>query len=175
MKIGIIRHFKVDCIPETKMNAEGFRAYNKAYDVADVIKNEVIIDQNAFQICYCSDMKRAIETAKIVYKGKIIEDKRLREVPMDPIKEKSTMKNSSWWSIRARMAWLIGHSSQKEGRKQTRARAQTFIDQLDSNQDILIVSHAFFMITFIKMLKKNGFRGKVPLHLKNGTLYILEK
>jgi len=144
LRIGIIRHFKVACKPVEYMDAKGFREYNEQYDQADVIQNKVQIDQSEWKVCYCSDMRRAIETAKSVYDGKIITSKLLREVPMSPINEKSTRKTSAWWSVRARIVWLI-------------------------------VSHAFFMITFIKVLKEKGFKGKVPLHLKNGTLYILEK
>jgi broad specificity phosphatase PhoE len=80
------------------------------------------------------------------------------------------------WSISSRIAWRINHKSQLESIKNTRKRAKEFISQLDINQEenILIVSHGFFLITLVKELKMLGFNGDMPKRIKNGYLYILQ-
>ncbi|OPJ64401.1 hypothetical protein [Clostridium oryzae] len=45
---------------------------------------------------------------------------------------------------------------------------------LNSDENVLIVSHGFFLITLINELKLLGFKGNIPKKMKNGYLYILK-
>ncbi len=175
MKIGIVRHFKVDCKKDKYMNTHEFSTYIDTYDRADIIIDQVKIDQEQWKKCYCSDLLRAVKTAEALYKGEIKQSQLIREVPMAPIVDVDFRLHSSWWSISSRLAWLVNHTVQQEGRRATKQRAEAFIEDLKDEEDILIVSHGFFLITLVKLLRKQGFKGYVPLRMKNGEVYVLEK
>lgn len=175
MKIGIVRHFKVNCKKRKYMNAEEFLQYVQEYDTAGIIKNPIHIEQEEWDKCYCSNMPRAIQTARSIYRGEIIQSKLLREIDMRPWRMWPFRLPSTIWSMLARVAWYIGDASQTENRWETIKRARIFIERLDANEDVLIVSHGFFLISFIQELRRRGFKGEVPTHIPNGKLYILEK
>lgn len=53
MRIGLVRHFKVDLPRGTFMTAEQYNKYSEDYDTAEVIPNEVVIDSE-WDKCYCT-------------------------------------------------------------------------------------------------------------------------
>ncbi|MDS0524327.1 phosphoglycerate mutase family protein [Clostridium sp. SHJSY1] len=177
MRVGIVRHFKVDLEAKKMMNSDEFEDYVNNYDNASVIENEIDLKNNQWEKCYCSDLERAIITAKSVYDKELEVTELLREVKMYPVKKISLKMPNFFWSISSRIAWKINHKSQLETYYNTRKRAKEFLNQLDLNSEknILIISHGFFLNTFINELKLLGFKGKVPKKMKNGYLYVLEK
>lgn len=175
MKIAIIRHFKVDYKPKKMMNSYYFEKYIKEYDEANVIKNEINIEEDKYYKCYCSDIERAYITANEVYKGTIEQTNLLREVQMYPIFNTKLKLPAFFWSISSRICWMFNGKSQLETKQKTIERAKEFISKIDFDNDILIVSHGFFLITLINQLKEIGFKGDVPRKMENGTLYILER
>ncbi len=78
MKIGLVRHFKVNCPHKTFMTSEEFRNWSEKYEHAGVVSNKVKMYGTEWNICYSSDMTRAVATAKEVYSGNIHVDKLLR-------------------------------------------------------------------------------------------------
>ena len=80
MRIGLIRHFKVDLKINKYMTSKEYNEYMANYDKAGVIANELVIDKD-WDKCYCSNMSRAITTAKTVYHGEIIISDKLMEIP----------------------------------------------------------------------------------------------
>lgn len=62
------------------MTSEEYNKYMAEYDIAGVIKNEVVIDKE-WDKCYCSSLNRAIITAKTVYHGEINITDKLVEIP----------------------------------------------------------------------------------------------
>lgn len=177
MKIGIVRHFKVDFKAKRMMNSGDFEEYITSYDNASVIENEIDLGNNRWSKCYCSDLKRAIITAKSIYDKEIEITDLLREVKMYSVKKSQLKIPSFIWSISSRIAWNLNHASQLETATYTRERAKEFLSKLDLNSDenILVVSHGFFLVTLMKKLKLLGFKGYIPRKMKNGYLYILER
>lgn len=177
MKIGVIRHFKVDYKAKGMMSSSDFEEYVISYDNASVIKNEIDLEYNQWNKCYCSDLTRAIITAKSVYDKELEITDLLREVKMYPVKKLQIRIPSFLWSISSRIAWKLNHVSQLETADYTRKRAKEFLSKLDLNSDenILIVSHGFFLITLVDELKLLGFKGDIPKKSQNGYLYILKK
>ncbi|CAM2991663.1 histidine phosphatase family protein [Hathewaya histolytica] len=177
MRIGIVRHFKVDYKVNGMMSSSDFEEYVTSYDNALVIENKIDLGHSQWSKCYCSDLKRAIITAKSIYDKELEITDLLREVKMYPVKKSQLKIPSFLWSISSRIAWKLNHHSQLETITYTRKRAKEFLSKLDLNSDenILIVSHGFFLITLINELKLLGFNGGVPSEMKNGYLYILEK
>ena len=177
MKIGIVRHFKVDCNARKMMNSDDFEEYITSYDNALVIENKINLGDSKWNKCYCSDLKRAIMTARSIYDKEIEITDLLREVKMYPVKKSQLKIPSFIWGISSRIAWNLNHASQLETATYTRERAKEFLSKLDLNSDenILVVSHGFFLVTLIKKMKLLGFKGYIPRKMKNGYLYILER
>lgn len=176
MKIGIVRHFKVNCPAPKFMNSDEFIEYQNNYDIESVIKNEVNLDEKMWSVCYCSTLPRAVTTAESIYHGKIIKTDLLREVPMSPRRKTKHRLPWFWWNVDARLAWTQNHKSQKEGSAETQKRVKKFLEMInfESNQNILIVSHGFVTFTLVRKLKKLGFKGEIPIHVRNGQLYVLD-
>ena len=177
MKIGLIRHFKVNNLPAKFMNSKDFIDWVDLYDNADVILNEIDIKTLEWNKCYTSDLPRAIKTVEAIFKGEIIKTSELREVPLYPIFNTNFKLPHILWSICGRIAWLFSHKSQSEGKAQTEKRVKAFLDSIDDNEDIniLIVSHGFLMNTFQKELTIRGFQGNRIKSARNGVLYMFEK
>ena len=75
------------------------------------------------------------------------------------------------------LLWLFSLKSQPEVKPQTILRIDKFLKQIESSghQNILIVSHGFFMKIFVRELLKRGFKGDLDFSPKNGKLYRFEK
>jgi len=173
MRIGLLRHFKVNC-PHKRMMASGeFREWSEKYEVSKVIKKKVDMFGNEWDICYVSDLPRAIATAKEVYSGNLKIDKLLREVDNAPFIHTERIKLPfEVWHICGRLAWYFRSRSQPETIKDTRRRINQFIDRIDwSKERILIVFHGFMLFNFQKELRKRGFEGEKLKLVKNGVLY----
>lgn len=177
MKIGLVRHFKVDIKPKKYMNSEEYNEYAKLYNLSPVIPNEFFAGNHSFKVCYCSDLSRAITTANTIYKGKIIVTEKLREIPVAArfkVKKKFRLR---WWDITSRIAWSFNHPSQPEGKKDTIKRINEFLDEIEKlhEDNVLIVCHAALMYSMRKELIKRGYKGDKFLRAKNGTLYVFDK
>ena len=56
------------------------------------------------------------------------------------------------------MQWLFNSKRQKESRKDTIIRAEKFVDGLIlKGEDCAVVTHGFFMITLLNVMKNKGF------------------
>ena len=176
MKIGLVRHFKVNCPHKHMMTSEEFREWSQKYEHAGVIKNKVNMYGIDWDICYSSDLQRAVTTAKEVYSGNIYVDKLLREVDNAPFIHTERLKLPfSIWHFCGRLAWFFRSRSQPENIKGTRRRVHHFFRNLDWSKDnVLIVSHGFLIFNFIFELFRLGFVGKEVHRVKNGILYIYE-
>ncbi|MDI9508991.1 MAG: histidine phosphatase family protein [Clostridiales bacterium] len=173
MRIGLIRHFKVDCPHKKMMTAEEFSEWSRKYEKAKVIKKKVEMYGIEWDICYVSDMPRALVTAKDLYEGKPVIDKLLREVDNAPFINTKRIKLPFFlWHICGRLAWYFKFKSQPESIVGTRRRINKFLDNIDWTKDnILIVFHGFMIYNFQKELRKRGFKGEKLKTVKNGVLY----
>jgi len=173
MRIGLLRHFKVNCPHKRMMDSSEFREWSEKYEVSKVIKKKVDMFGNEWDICYVSDLPRAIATAQEVYSGNLKIDKLLREVDNAPFIHTERIKLPfEVWHICGRLAWYFRSRSQPETIKDTRRRINQFIDRIDwSKERILIVFHGFMLFNFQKELRKRGFEGEKLKLVKNGVLY----
>jgi len=148
-----------------------------AYDAGDVEPVEIKIKAEDYPVCFVSSMKRAIETAKMVYTGSFIITDDLVEVKngfsfIQKIKLPLLLRNAA-----GRIAWFLNSKSIPETKQQSKARAKKFISMLlnFTHENTLLVTHGFFIHCLKHELRKNGFKGRVPLYPKNARLYIFEK
>ncbi len=173
MRIGLLRHFKVNCPHKKMMTSREFREWSEKYEVSKVIMKKVEMYGIKWDICYVSDMPRAITTAKEVYSGNLMIDKLLREVDNAPFIHTERLKLPfGIWHICGRLAWFFKSKSQPESIDGTRKRINQFLDRIDwSKKNILIVCHGWMIFNFQKELRKRGFRGHRLKLVKNGVLY----
>lgn len=176
MKIGLVRHFKVNLKKNKFMTSKQYNEYKKEYDVSEVIPNELVID-NEWNKCYCSSMSRAITTAKTIYHGETIITDKLVEIPSVAFLNLKVPIPYYVWALVGRFAWIRNHTSQKEGRKVTLKRINEILDIIfnEECESVLIVSHAGTLYEIIKLLRKRGFKGEKFLKARNGKLYVFEK
>ncbi len=173
MRIGLLRHFKVNCPHKKMMTSKEFREWSLKYEVSKVIKKKVEMYGIEWDICYVSDLPRAITTAKEVYSGHLRIDKLLREVDNAPFIHTERLRLPfELWHICGRLAWFLNSTSQPESMIDTKKRINAFLDHIDWSQDnILIVFHGFMLYNFQKELRKRGFHGEKLKLVKNGVLY----
>ncbi|KAB2846515.1 MAG: histidine phosphatase family protein [Melioribacteraceae bacterium] len=178
MKLGLVRHFKVNIKPgEGKLSSSQFEEAMKNYDYADVTSNGLIINKNEWDICYSSSLPRAVKTAQTIYNGEIITTDLLCEVPILPFTKRNIILPSFIWHTAARIAWFKNKPSQPEGKIQTQKRVEEFLNLINSSgkENILIVSHGFFLGSLVRELLKRGFKGEMDMRPRNGKLYTFIK
>jgi broad specificity phosphatase PhoE len=163
------------------MTSKEFKEWEENYNKSDVIKNDVELMEITWDKCYSSTLVRALVTAQHVYKEKIVTNDLIRETIIDPI-FKSNFKLPYWfWAVSGRVAWYFNHKSQEENRTITKEKARQFVDllqeesEIEGSENILVVTHGFFMYSLQKELKKRGFVGRLIYNPKNGILYLYKK
>jgi broad specificity phosphatase PhoE len=163
------------------MTSKEFKEWEENYNTSEVIEKDVDLSGIKWDKCYCSTLIRAIKTARYVYKGEIVQNDLIRETIIDPV-FKTNKKLPYWfWAVGGRFAWYFNHKSQVENKNITIDKAEKFVEMLlaeakrDDKENILIVTHGFFMYSLQKELKKRGFIGKLITSPKNGVLYLYEK
>ncbi|PID56319.1 MAG: phosphoglycerate mutase [Ignavibacteriae bacterium] len=176
MQLGLVRHFKVITNNKLLLSADEFSDAMANYDIAKVEANNLKITSSDWDVCYCSTLPRAITTANTIYSGKIIKTNLLVEVPIYPF-IKTKLKMPIWvWYIGARIAWYKSHKSQLETIEKTKQRISEFYTLIKNSgyNNILIVSHGYFLRMFYEKMKEERFSGKVDLNIKNGKLYTIK-
>ena len=177
MKIGIIRHAKVNYRNPFFSTGELFNKGRIDYDSAAVAEAALKIRQEDFPVCYVSSKQRALDTAKAIYPGKIEVTDELVEIPTTALFLLKKNLPSSLRSVIGRIAWFINYSKMPETRKQSNERARKFLTTLlkETHQDVLLITHGFFMQSLRHELRKLGFKGHCPYLPPNAKLYVFEK
>lgn len=176
MKIGIVRHFKVDIKIPRLANSEEYYKIVKKYSEAPVIENKVDLKGIEWTKCYSSTMQRAITTAEAIFKGEILKFDHIREVHAAPLFMTNLQLPVKLWDVASRIGWFANHKSQPENKNYTRKQVKEFVDILlkEKEENVLVVCHGFLMISLERELKNRGFKGSRKERAKNGTLYLYE-
>lgn len=177
MNIGLVRHFRVDCNTKTFMTSSDFNEWVEQYDNSDTIENKIELGDIKWDKCFSSDLSRAVKTAKSIFSGEIIKTDLLREVLIAPIFKTNMKLPYIFWCVAGRVAWYFNQKCQIETKEVTKKRIKEFLYNIEdeSNANILIVCHGFFINVLQKELKKQGFSGKTIKRPQNGTLYLYKK
>lgn len=169
MKIRLIRHAKVKINWPKTCNAAEFEHICRQYDQAEIIGVDRMEPERAGGKLYVSPMLRSIETAKLLFPGREAAQLDVGEVPIRAFRD-GTLRLPTWvWYVGGRMQWFFGNHRQKETRAETVRRCEAVIDRLaELGEDCVIVTHGFFMKTFLRCLKKKGFTvGSRPFSVSN--------
>lgn len=177
MKIGILRHAKVIYRKRYFTNNQEFDNVMIAYDTAKPAVVNLKISSDQFPVCYTSHQSRALETAKMIYAGLIIVTDELREVKTAAFFLNNWKVPTILRKAIGRLAWYFNYHKMPETKNDTTARAEIFIQKLltENKSDVLLITHGFFMHCLQTELRKQGFKGSIPLFPKNATLYIFHR
>ena len=175
MKIGLVRHFKVNHpFPEKKFLSkseviEWFEKYNLAEDIE---YKKVDLGNINWKRCYSSPMVRAVNTANYIYKGEIITVTELKELD---ILHRLTGRIKLPFLIWGLMVRIKSFSSNKDT-NEFKQWIIAFVDNImrKNESDILIVSHWFVMRALRKEFVKRGLVGENFKSNDYGNLYIYE-
>lgn len=176
MKIGLIRHFRVKHTFPVFCNSENYEIEYVKYEDANIFCNNSDFPVKDYSVCYSSDKKRALNTAKMIFKRNINITSDLVEVPIKAIFKIKIKIPFIFWNILHRFFWFLNSKKLSETRKDTRARAVEFLAKIckSNKENILIVTHGFFMLSLRSELLKLGFKGGRILNPRNGILYEFE-
>ena len=177
MKIGIIRHAKVLYHDPFFSTGELFNKGRIDYDSAAVAAAALRIRQEDFPVCYVSSRPRAVATAKAIYPGIPITTDELIEVPTTALFLLKKNLPSALRSVIGRIAWFFNYSKMPETRRQSNERARKFLASLlkETEEDVLLITHGFFMQSLRHELRKLGFKGYCPYLPPNAKLYVFER
>lgn len=180
MKITIIRHAKVDYHFPYAVNPEGQIIAAMQYDAAPIKK------VGAYQIntdlpVYISKLRRSRDTALLIFGDReYIESGLFDEVPLVPFTRLKLQLPVFIWDIFGRLCWIFP-GNQPESKPETQKRADKAIDLLETTElagrkECYLISHAFFMHTLFRQLRKRGYSSDfVRLRIENLQQFVFTK
>lgn len=175
MKIGLVRHFKVNHPYPTKtfLSRAEVEEWFEGYEIADLEYHHIDLCGIEWKKCISSSLDRASKTAYKIFPGEIITSDDLKELSVLPLMSKKVKLPFLVWAIAIRMKTFSSNELTNAFRKKMNA----FIDEMLSNNDndTLIVSHGFVMMFLQKELIKRGFNGDKFKTPENGKVYVFEK
>lgn len=177
MRIGLVRHFPVEQpFPRGWKSTTELLEWRRQYDASPVLVGPADVGSFEWTECLCSDLERAVATAKVVFNGCIEQTSLLREADFASFKT-GRMRLPVWvWRMMLGLSWAIGHRSQRANRDEFRCRVAAAADLLETkNGDVLVVSHAGMMSYLSKEIRRRGFVGPKLRMPKHATLYLYEK
>jgi len=172
--LGVARHFPVSHNRFKVMNAQEFSHWIHWYDqeAQTTVLPFPEVSQD-WDVCYCSNLERAVITASALYRKPILFREALREVPFAPVLFPWPLPLMIW-KILSRLGWWLDLPHQVETRMATRKRAESVLADIVNNhpgQRVLLITHGFFMQCLRRQVRELGFAGQMPLHPQGGTIY----
>jgi broad specificity phosphatase PhoE len=177
MVITIIRHGKVNHTWKKSCTSAEFDEECRLYDIAPIEDMSCARTYKAQKV-YISTLDRSYQTARQLFGEKeFAKTALINEVPLSSSFDTKIKLPLWFWNVTGRLQWFYNSKRQIETRKQTRKRAEEFVQELlHSNEDCAIVTHGFFMHTLISVMKKHGFKGdNTSMNYKNGEVMTLVK
>ncbi len=175
MRIGLVRHFKVNHEYPKKRLLSKSDVINwfADYDSTENLQYSTV-DLNGinWKRCYTSTLIRTINTAKHIYSGEIVSVPQLKELSiLNSLSNRIKLPFLIWGLI-----VRIKSFSSNKGVDAFEKDIITFIDRLiaDNETDTLIVSHWFVMRVLRKELIKRGFVGDKFKSNEYGALYVYQ-
>lgn len=174
MKIGLVRHFKVqkEYPRGRRFSASEVEQWFREYDVADIEEGAVDLGGIEWSRCFTSTMPRARLTAEKIYDGTILVKAELKEIPAPKFSTKLKLPFIAWFLL-IRLSLFLNRQTRMDV-KQAQERIRMVLDEAitPGGGDVLIVSHGALMIFMGKELLKRGFRGPKLKYPANGKLHV---
>lgn len=168
MRIILVRHGEPDMDAYTSGKDGSYGEWLKRYNAAGINKKrkppaELLKEIEKFDIVVSSDLKRAVDSAQLIVKNKVImRNPVFREFELPDSKKKYPKFTPGIWSVIFRILWFIGYSNKSEdftdAKKRIKLSAEKLTDMADKHSEIVMVGHGL-MNKFIGMeLKKTGWK-----------------
>ncbi len=172
MKIGLVRHFKVDQPYPAKflIGHQEVTEWFARYESSDVTPNQLDISHHSWDICYASTASRAFKTACYLYAGPIMPVEELKELNTLPLLNKKLRLPLLFWGILLRNKSF----SENDITRPFRNKIKLLLDNILAGEEknVLIVSHGFVMMFLQIELQERGFSGDKFKYPRNGQLYV---
>lgn len=174
MKIGLVRHFKVELAYPKKflIGAEELTQFFVQYDSAGITYAPVDLLGVEWKRCYSSSAPRAIKTAETIYKGEITTADELRELNVLPLLQHKSRRPLLLWALQMRSHAFKSNEITDRFKQNLVVLLEKIL--AESPDDLLLVSHGFVMMHLQKELRKRGFAGKGFGTPVNGKVYVFE-
>lgn len=175
--ITVIRHAKVDFIFPRSYGPQGQIEASRAYNECPIDISGIETIETDAKI-FVSTLPRSEATALIMFKDRpLIRSGLFDEVPLAPFTRRNIRLPSILWDVIGRFLWNFRNGGQPETRSDTDMRADRAIDLMESTgEDCYLVSHAFFMRTLFRRLRKRGYRSASRFGLiHNLSRFVYEK
>ncbi|MDX8045340.1 histidine phosphatase family protein [Gracilibacillus sp. S3-1-1] len=170
MEISLIRHGKSKFTDSHRITVNEFNNWVKNYDDKGVFEEdfypqETLIKIQSANMVMASDLKRSIESAKLLHQAiKITSIPIFRETELPIPLVKGVKLNPSIWALILRCLWFMGYSKDCESifnaKRRAQKAAQLLIEHAQEHNSIALVGHGFFNMLIAKELLKNGWIGK---------------
>ena len=174
----VVRHAKVDLKWSFFQTSAMYERKNEEYDRAPVLPVTVRLPGADFKRVYISALPRTGATARqVLGRQRMTRTALINEVPGRAAFDSELRLPGVVWEAMGRTQWFFNVRRQPETRRETAHRAERFVKRLlRRDEDCIVFSHGFFMITLIHVMKKHGF---VPdhtrLNYRNGECVVLIK
>lgn len=177
MRVGLVRHLPVElALPRGWRTSGELEAWQRSYNLSPTLPVPTDLGPTAWTKCLCSDLPRAVTTAKAAYSGPIETTPLLREVEFAPFRTGGLRLPVIVWGWLLRLAWMTGHPSQRACRDDFRRRVNAVADLLaQQSGDVLVVSHAGLMAYLSAELRRRGFTGPKLRIAPHATLFVYER
>ena len=177
MIITIIRHGKVNHVWKKSCTSAEFDEECRLYDIAPIEDMSCSQTYKAQKV-YISTLDRSYQTARQLFGEKeFAKTALINEVPLSSSFDTKIKLPLWFWNVTGRLQWFCNSKRQIETKKQTKERAEEFVQELiQNNEDCAIVTHGFFMHTLISVMEKQGFKAdNTSMNYKNGEAVVLVK
>jgi broad specificity phosphatase PhoE len=178
MIAAVVRHAKVDMKWSFMQTSAGYDRECEMYDAAPVLPVTVKIPEADFKKFYVSRLPRTAATARqVVGDRKLTATALINEVPERSGFDTGLKLPRFLQSGVSRAQWLLCSRRQPETRIETRQRAEKFVEHLiRKNEDCVVFTHGFFMITLLQVMKERGFHADhTRLAYANGECVVCER
>ncbi len=170
-KIYLIRHAKVDIKNPGWGNSKAAHLYKKQYNRSPIRKfkvNEIkekIENFETVDTVFCSPLKRATETASIIFgKDAVIKtDSVLAELDYPVIKFPAVQLPVKVWLLISRVTWMMGTNGKgKENyqrrKKELRVYSQKLMEYASTHEITIVVAHGMVNRELKMILKEQGWK-----------------
>ena len=178
MIAAVVRHAKVDMKWSFLQTSAGYDRECEMYDTAPVLPVTVKLPEADFRKFYVSRLPRTAATARqVVGDRKLTATALINEVPERSGFDTGLKLPRFLQSGVSRAQWLFNARRQPETRIETRRRAEKFVEHLiRENEDCVVFTHGFFMITLLQVMKEQGFYvDHTRLAYANGECVVCER
>ncbi len=166
--IVLVRHGEPNLSKRVQLSAAGYFDWWARYEETGLKPGQTAPEvlklyAEGASVILCSTRPRAIETAKAIAAGRIVQvDPGLIEAPLPPPNLPGWLKlPPPAWGVIARVHWWFFNKHGQESRAQAQCRADAAAERLialSGDGDVLVVAHGFFNTMIGISLQRDGWK-----------------